>query len=218
MLEPGSLVVLYTDGLIERRGESIDLGIGRLEAALLDRFDQPTLNIVEGLIADLTADRPAEDDIAIAAFRYTPLLAALHLEIPAHAHQLAGLRSQIRNWLTERHVGPDDHAVILTAIGEACTNVIDHAYRSRYQRHDRDQDEAKTDMIYIDLSDHGSEVVARVTDLGSWRPPGSHNADRGRGTDIMRALSSRYERSTDIRGTTVTLSLSAPDGRYLVDL
>ena len=218
MLEPGSLVVLYTDGLIERRGESIDIGIERLEAALLDRFDQPTSNIVEGLIADFTADRPAEDDIAVAAFRYTPLLAALHLEIPARADQLAGLRSQIRHWLTERHVGPDDHAVILTAIGEACTNVIDHAYRSRHLRHDRDQDEPKTDMIYIDLSDHGSEVVARVTDVGSWRPPGSHSADRGRGTDIMRALSKRYERSTaDRGGTTITLSLPAPNRRRLVD-
>ena len=217
VLEPGSLVVLYTDGLIERRGESIDLGIERLEAALLDRFDEPTSNIVEGLIADLTADRTAEDDIAVAAFRFTPLLAALHLEIPARADQLAGLRSQIRHWLTERHVGTDDHAVILTAIGEACANVIDHAYRSRHLD-DRYKDEPKTNMMSIDLSDHASEVVARVTDVGSWRPPGPHSTDRGRGTSIMRALSNRYERSTaDSAGTTITLSLPAPNRRHLVD-
>ncbi len=218
MLEPGSLVVLYTDGLIERRGEPMDRSFERLEAALLDRFDQPTSNIVEGLIADLTADRPAEDDIAVAAFRYTPLLATLRLEVPARADQLAGLRSQIRQWLTERHVGPDEHAVILTAVGEACANVIDHAYRSRHLRHDRNQDEPTTDMIYIDLSDHGLEVVARVTDVGLWRPPGSHSANRGRGIDIMRALSNRYERSAaDSGGTTITLSLPAPDRRHLVD-
>ena len=41
-LQPGSLVVLYTDGLIERRGESIDIGIQRLETALLDSLpDRP---------------------------------------------------------------------------------------------------------------------------------------------------------------------------------
>ena len=212
VLQPGSLVVLYTDGLIERRGESIDLGIERLEAALLDRFDQPISNIVEGLLADLTANRPAEDDIAVAAFRYTPLLAALHLEIPARADQLAGLRSRIRGWLTERRIGPDDHAVILTAIGEACTNCIDHAYRSRHQGHDDDRAESGTEMIYVVLSDHGPDMVARVTDAGSWRPPGPHSAKRGRGTDIMRALSKRYERSSaDGGGTTITLSLRAPD-------
>lgn len=217
-LEPGSLVVLYTDGLIERRGEPINFGIERLEAALLDRFDQPTSNIVEGLIADMTANRPAEDDIAIAAFRYTPLLATLHLEFPASANQLAGLRSQIRHWLTEQYVGPDDHAMILTAIGEACTNVIDHAYRSRHQARDRDQDGPKTNMVSVDLSDHGTEVVARVTDGGSWRPPGPHSTNRGRGTDIMRALTNRYQRSaTTSGGTTVTLSLPAPDRRHLVE-
>ncbi len=221
-LEAGSLVVLYTDGLIERRRESIDLGIERLAAAVVGRFDQSTSNIVEGVIADLTADRPVDDDIAVAAFRFTPLLATLNLEFPARVEQLARLRSQTRNWLTERHVGLDDHAAILTAIGEACTNVIDHAYRARPQAltsdQDQDQDGPGTDRMSIDLSDHGTEVVARVTDSGSWRPPGSHSTDRGRGTTIMRALSNRYRRSTTTNGgTVVTLSLPVPDRRHLVD-
>ena len=211
-LEPGSLVVLYTDGLIERRRESLDVGIDRLQTSLLDRFDQATVDIVEGIISDLTADLPAEDDIAVAAFRYTPELAALHLEIPARADQLADLRSQIRHWLTERRIGPDDHADILTAIGEACTNAIDHAYRSSNQRPERNGDTSSTDIITIDLSDHGAELVARVVDLGSWRPPGPHSANRGFGTNIMRALSRRYEQSsTDQGGTIITLSLAAPN-------
>ena len=35
-LEPGGTVVLYTDGLVERPGENIDEGLGRLAAALRD--------------------------------------------------------------------------------------------------------------------------------------------------------------------------------------
>lgn len=217
-LEPGSLVVLYTDGLVERRGESIDLGIERLAAVVVSRFDQPTSNIIDGLIADLTADRPGDDDIAVAAFRYTPLLATLHLEFPARVNELRGLRAQIRHWLTERHVSPDDHAVILIAIGEACTNVIDHAYRARHRARDGDQGGPQTEMVFVDLSDHGTEVVAKVTDSGSWRPSGSHSTDRGRGTDIMRAISNRYERCAAAGGgTIITLSLPAPDRRHLVD-
>ena len=217
-LEPGSLVVLYTDGLIERRRQSIDLGLHRLRTSLLDRFDQSTADIVEGIISDLTADQPAEDDIAVAVFRYTPVLAALHLEIPARADQLAELRSKIRLWLTERHIGPNDHASILTAIGEACTNAIDHAYRATHHRPEPNHDTSSTDIVTIDLSDHGPELVARVVDLGTWRPFGPHSADRGFGTDIMRALSRRYERSaTDHGGTIITLSLPVSNRRQLVD-
>ena len=33
MLEPGSLLVLYSDGLVERRGERLGIGLERLEQA-----------------------------------------------------------------------------------------------------------------------------------------------------------------------------------------
>jgi serine phosphatase RsbU (regulator of sigma subunit) len=62
---PGSGLVLYTDGLIERRGESIDIGLGRLRSADLDRH--AGLALADRLFAQLEADQPAEDDVAVLA-------------------------------------------------------------------------------------------------------------------------------------------------------
>jgi serine phosphatase RsbU (regulator of sigma subunit) len=63
VLEPGARVVLYTDGLIERRDELIDHGIDRLARATLE---QPELEAVcEAALA--AAPRPRRDDIAVVA-------------------------------------------------------------------------------------------------------------------------------------------------------
>jgi hypothetical protein len=63
VLEPGARVVLYTDGLIERRDAPIDDGIDRLARATLE---QPDLEAVcEAALA--AAPRPRRDDIAVVA-------------------------------------------------------------------------------------------------------------------------------------------------------
>jgi serine phosphatase RsbU (regulator of sigma subunit) len=41
-LAPGTTVVLYTDGLIERRGESLDVGLERLASACRSGPEAPT--------------------------------------------------------------------------------------------------------------------------------------------------------------------------------
>ena len=61
----GSSLLLYTDGLIERRSEPIDAGLARLRAAGLD--SHPALPLADRVFALLDADRPAEDDVAVLA-------------------------------------------------------------------------------------------------------------------------------------------------------
>jgi sigma-B regulation protein RsbU (phosphoserine phosphatase) len=61
----GSGLLLYTDGLIERRGESIDIGLNRLRSADLDRH--PGLALADRLFAQLELDQPTEDDVAVLA-------------------------------------------------------------------------------------------------------------------------------------------------------
>ncbi|MFF3214497.1 SpoIIE family protein phosphatase [Streptomyces sp. NPDC002886] len=63
-LGPGSTAVLYTDGLVERRGEDIDEGVGALERALSGAQGTPAV-ICDRLMRALGVDADHDDDVAV---------------------------------------------------------------------------------------------------------------------------------------------------------
>jgi serine phosphatase RsbU (regulator of sigma subunit) len=74
VLAVGDTVVLYTDGLIERRGEPLDQALTRLRNAAHDLAHLPLDDMVDALLERLASD--AEDDVAVIALR--PLAPAPH--------------------------------------------------------------------------------------------------------------------------------------------
>ena len=67
LLPPGSTLVLYTDGLIERRDASLDEGLDRLRAVATELGALSTEEICTGLLERLAVD--AEDDVALLVIR-----------------------------------------------------------------------------------------------------------------------------------------------------
>lgn len=68
VLEPGELLFLYSDGLIERRGESIQAGLDRLAGSFVGR--SPDIESACDELYHLLADQgPAADDTALLAVR-----------------------------------------------------------------------------------------------------------------------------------------------------
>ncbi len=68
-VEPGTLLVLYTDGLVERRGEIITAGLARLEAATRAVAQLPLEEVCDSLLHQLGVDEARPDDVALMVAR-----------------------------------------------------------------------------------------------------------------------------------------------------
>jgi serine phosphatase RsbU (regulator of sigma subunit) len=68
-LEPGTLLVLCSDGLVERRGELIDAGLERLRRAAADARDAPLPEICDRIVAELGVATMRDDDVVLLCAR-----------------------------------------------------------------------------------------------------------------------------------------------------
>ena len=201
-LQPGSLLVAFSDGLLERRGANVDEGLARV-ASTVPRWRHEALQaLCDGVIADVTADEVPEDDVVVLALRFgddaTPFRRRLH----ADPRQLAAVRADLARWADARGLGRTTLSDLQLVVGEACANSVEHAYGA---------DGDGVVEVTVDVADAG--LVVTVRDGGDWRPPGDHSADRGRGTGIMEALTRSFTRATDEEGTVVTMTVPwATDG------
>jgi anti-sigma regulatory factor (Ser/Thr protein kinase) len=190
-LEPGSTIVLYTDGLVERRGSSLYQGLERLVTESSGQTAEPE-SLCERLVDALVGDRPPPDDVALLAAHLVALPdERLGLELPCRPSSLAPLRRMLRHWLSAVPVSRDALQDILVAVSEAATNAIEHAYGPIEASY----------LVEGWLS--GGRVIVTVTDSGRWRE--RRGAERGRGTHLMRELTDRFERYPSPAGTVVRL-------------
>jgi anti-sigma regulatory factor (Ser/Thr protein kinase) len=191
-IEPASTLVLYTDGLVERREESLDVGLARLrDTARTAPTDLDRL--ADHLLDELLPGRQPGDDVALLAVRSTFDRDGFALDLPAWPRELAALRGAAREWLAR--VGVVDQAAddCVIAVNEAAANTIEHAYGLR--------------DAHFAVRGHraGGVVVFEVSDHGNWRA--AHAApDRGRGLDLIRRLMDEVDVQAGSTGTTVRLS------------
>jgi anti-sigma regulatory factor (Ser/Thr protein kinase) len=182
--------VLYTDGLIERRGHNIDAGIELLANVFAQSENisiDSTLRVVVGALG------PPADDVALLVARLTHEAERLEVEIPARPEELAPLRRRLKAWLTRRDVAASDVAEIVLAVGEACNNAVEHAYDQR------------PGNVWINVGEDEGVLRITVEDRGSWRPDERGDSTRGRGISIMHTLMHAVTVETTGRGTRVTL-------------
>ena len=191
-LPAGSKLLLYTDGLVERRGESIDEGLGRLRAAAELAAEDPEQPLAASVYQALVSDAPLDDDVALLAIEAVPIGASMQMTLEASPRVLAGLRATIRRWLVPMGVPDSDMFDIALATSEAASNAIEHAYGAR---------EA---TFAVRCEHRDGEVAVAVEDAGRWRTSTPYG--RGRGLAIMRALMDSVEIDRREEGTAVTLS------------
>lgn len=191
-LEPGTTVVLYTDGLVERRREGLDTGLARLAAAGGPLHLLPPEQLAAALLSTVLRDEGPPDDIALIAARLLP--APLHERLPARAAELSGLRRRTQAWAHAAGLHEDTVDDLQLAFVEAATNAIEHGY------HDRPPGEF--DYTLARTADAGVRV--QVRDFGRWRPPPADTGHRGRGLYVIGRLATDLTIDRGALGTTVS--------------
>jgi anti-sigma regulatory factor (Ser/Thr protein kinase) len=196
-LPPGSTVMLFTDGLVERRGESIDDGIARVADVLTRHTNSPVDTIADVVLRELAPADGYDDDVAIVVCR--PPVASFRIDEDATADRLADVRHRLDAWLQSVPVATEVAADVVLAVGEACTNSVEHAYRGR-----------PPGTMRVEAAVDGDEVHLRVIDFGSWKPPVASRRARGRGLLLIRAVSDESQVNSGTAGTTVAMSFRFP--------
>ena len=193
-LRVGDLLFLYTDGLIERRGESFDEGLARLVGTLEEIGGGDPQSVCDDALRALVHGGTHDDDVALLAARYEPQLEPSRFRsFPARPEVLSEVRGQLRGWLEEYVADRGLVDDIILAAGEAAANAIEHAYV--------DTGEGSID---VEFGSDGSEVILRIRDRGRWRVEKS-DPDRGRGLIIIRGLMDDVTLTPEESGTTVTM-------------
>lgn len=197
-LPPGSLILLYTDGLIERPGEMLDEGFARLREAAAHSADLPVADICAGLLERMAPPGGYTDDVALLALRpchstTRSFAAVMRAALTNHA----GLRNRLRSWLTTIAVDPQRKHDIVLATGEAVTNAIEHGSLC---------DPHKT--VAVEALLRGDAVAITVSDSGQWSgdSSASHRSHRrGRGLTLINGLADHVDTQRTAQGTRVTL-------------
>jgi serine phosphatase RsbU (regulator of sigma subunit)/anti-sigma regulatory factor (Ser/Thr protein kinase) len=178
---PGSLLALYTDGLVEDPAVSIDEGIGRLADVVSGVHPWDALHQAARHVVSALAPGRQRDDVTLLLARMIGYREGdtatwrLPARDDAPARARAQVSAQLRQWRTKK--GTRDNALVL--VSELVTNAVRFA----------------TGPITVRLIRTGHGLLCEVGDTGNGRPRLSRGGlfdDGGRGLHVVHRLTTRW--------------------------
>ncbi|WP_245006635.1 SpoIIE family protein phosphatase [Actinoplanes ianthinogenes] len=198
-LAPGDLLLLYSDGILERplAGDSSATELAKVagDAAVGRALHEPGATAVERVCAQtielLVRTGGHADDITLLAAQRVEVVPELVLDLPADPAALRGARLELGRWLAALGAAEPDVFVLQHALGELATNAIEHA--------------SGEDPVSVRAKLTAAGVVeATVTDHGGWRTP-ERQPVRGRGLALTAQLVRSLHVEPGAHGTVATV-------------
>ena len=193
-LAPGSMVVLYTDGIVEFDRDLI-FGESALTRASIDELADPSAHPARSIQERVFGTALNVDDVATMTLFIPPReLETFDCVFSAVPFAAPFVRRGLERFLIDREVSEDNRFAIITAVGEAVANAVEHAYGN------------VPGTVHLCVRFEDSMVRIHIEDCGRWRPA-TKEEERGRGIPLMRALMDRVEIRTDSASTQVRMQL-----------
>jgi serine phosphatase RsbU (regulator of sigma subunit)/anti-sigma regulatory factor (Ser/Thr protein kinase) len=191
-LDPGAILVLYTDGLVERPDRSIDEGLDLLARAAAQAPREPD-EFVDAVVDELLGRGARGDDVALLVIRLDPIrLEPLALTLPSEPGALQILRRELSRWLEHAAVPEVDARDVVLASWEAGANAIEHA-------------NAPVGATFrLDAALTGDRVRVEVADRGRWKEPQTRH-NRGLGLRMIEGLMASVDVDRGEAGTRVVM-------------
>lgn len=204
-LAAGEVLLLYSDGIVERPGReprrsTVELAQVAADAAMnrvlpkgapleaVERVCQQTVEV-------LTRGTGYRDDITLLAAQRVPPPPVLELELAAELSAVRHVRSELDHWLFAVRASPDDLLAVQHAVGEVVTNVVEHAYGADHPH--------RTVAVRV-VQEPSGEMYASVADRGNWRTSQPHPV-RGNGLAMATAFVDDLRIDRREHGTTVVV-------------
>ena len=210
-LEPGDMLVLYTDGITEAPRFGRPFGQGRF-VDLVKAYGVGTpgelSQAIRRSVATWVEDGELRDDLAVLVCQVVPDATigepTRDLVLPNESARLSDIRRFVSSFLTDVRAPVDVSTEIQLAVGEATGNACRHGRKENGWSEIRVRASLKEDVVTIEIADDGpgfdpEQVRERLPDKF---------ASGGRGLFLMRTLMDEVEIQPGPGGTTVSMSRS----------
>lgn len=190
-LAPGDALVGFTEGLIERHGQSLIQGQSALLQILSTMSATAARSISQHVVDSLIGEQGLEHDCALlVVIRDSATHRMASALVPPHTIAVRGVRQWTAAQLDSWGLIPDVVAGAVLCISELVSNVVQHAGTSA--------------RVSMELAER---LLVTVEDTGTWSAPRTgqedHSAVSGRGLALVAAVSDAMGHARGAQGSTV---------------
>jgi serine phosphatase RsbU (regulator of sigma subunit)/anti-sigma regulatory factor (Ser/Thr protein kinase)/PAS domain-containing protein len=209
-LEPGDMLILYTDGLTEAPRHGRPFGRGKFGDIVQEYGVGTPGELVQALRRSVdawTSEGGLRDDLALVVCQVVPDRAlgepTRELVLPNEPIRVAEVRAFVADFLADLRAPVETSAEILLAVGEAAANAYRHGRKEEGRNEIRVHCALEGPIVSVTVADDGPGFNPAAAEAASL--PDRFSAG-GRGLFLMRKLMDDVEIDISGRGTKVTMS------------